>query len=54
MIIVAEAEAPWGGTRLSDMVKEINDTQLDEEDVLSDVVYYYDWKTKKLLQHDLY
>lgn len=34
--------------RLQKMVKEVNDTQLDEEDVLSDSVYYFDRNTGKV------
>lgn len=49
VIIVSETEAPWGGAGLSEMVEEINHTQVDEEDVLSDVAYYYDREKKKLL-----
>jgi len=49
VIIVSETEAPWGGAGLSEMVKEINHTQVDEEDILSDTAYYYDREKKKLL-----
>lgn len=49
VIIVSETEAPWGGVGLSEMVKEINHTQVDEEDILSDTAYYYDREKKKLL-----
>jgi len=49
VIIVSESEAPWGITGLSEMVKEINHTQVDEEDILSDTAYYYDREKKKLL-----
>ena len=34
--------------RLQQMVKEVNDTQLDAEDVLSDSVYYFDRNTGKV------
>lgn len=34
--------------KLQRMVKEVNDTQLDEEDVLSDSVYYFDRNTGKI------
>ncbi len=40
IIIVPESNSPCE-THLSEMVAEINQTQLDEEDVLSDRVYYY-------------
>ncbi len=33
---------------LSDMVKQVNDTQLSPEEILSDSVYYYDRYTKEL------
>jgi hypothetical protein len=49
VIIVAEAESPWGGVGLSEMVAEINRTQVDAEDILSDYAYYYDRDKKKLL-----
>ena len=49
VIIVSEKEAPWGGTGLSEMVREINRTQVDAEDILSDYAYYYDRDKKKLL-----
>lgn len=49
VIIVSQEEAPWGGAGLSDMVREINRTQVDEEDILSDTAYYYDREKKKLL-----
>lgn len=49
VIIVAEKDSPWGGVGLSEMVREINRTQVDAEDVLSDFAYYYDREKKKLL-----
>lgn len=49
VIIVSETDAPWGGAGLSEMVEEINRTQVDEEDILSDTAYYYDREKKKLL-----
>ena len=49
VIIVTAAEAPEGSAGLSDMVSEINKTQVDAEEVLSDHVYYYDRDKKKLL-----
>lgn len=49
VIIVPEKKAPWGGVGLSEMVQEINRTQVDDEDVLSDYAYYYDCEKKKLL-----
>lgn len=33
---------------LENMVREVNKTQLKEEEILSDRVYYYDWRSKKL------
>ena len=47
MIIIPESEAP-GKSELANMVAEINATQVEEEDVLSDNAYYYDRKLKKL------
>lgn len=49
VIVVSEKEAPWGGAGLSEMVREINHTQVEEEDILSDTAYYYDREKKKLL-----
>lgn len=49
VIIVSEKEAPWGGAGLSEMISEINRTQVEAEDVLSDFAYYYDREKKKLL-----
>ena len=49
VIIVTESESPWGEKGLSEMVSEINRTQVEEEDILSDSVYYYDRAKKKLL-----
>lgn len=48
MIIVPESEAP-GKEELSCLVKEINETQVDEEEVLSNQAYYYDRKKRRLL-----
>lgn len=47
VIIIPESEAP-GKKELAAMVAEINATQVEEEDVLSDNAYYYDRKLKKL------
>ena len=47
MIIVPESEAP-AQAELSRLVKEINETQVDPEEVLSNHAYYYDRKQKKL------
>ena len=40
-IIVAESEAP-GREELGSMIEEINETQVEAEEVLSDRAYYYD------------
>ena len=47
VIIVPESEAP-AQAELSRLVKEINETQVDPEEVLSNHAYYYDRKQKKL------
>ena len=47
VIIIPESEAP-GKKELAAMVAEINATQVEEEDVLSDNAYYYDRNLKKL------
>lgn len=46
-IIIPESMAP-DKDMLSEMVSEINHTQLDEEEVLSDQAYYYDRSHKRL------
>lgn len=47
VILVAENEAPER-EELEKLVKEMNETQVEEEEVLSDKVYYYDIETGKL------
>ncbi len=47
VIIIAESAAP-GQEELSDLVTEINTTQVDAEEVLSNHAYYYDRKKRKL------
>lgn len=47
MIIVPESKAP-GKEELAQLVKEINETQVEEEEVLSDNAYYYDRECGKL------
>lgn len=47
MIIVPESRSPKEDD-LNEMVKEINETQVDVEEVLSDHVYYYDCVTRQL------
>lgn len=49
VIVVSETDAPWGEDGLSEMVQEINRTQVEAEDVLSDNAYYYDREKKKLV-----
>ena len=46
-IIVAESEAP-GIEELGSMIEEINETQVEAEEVLSDRAYYYDRESGKL------
>lgn len=46
-IIVGESEAPESD-ELCSMIEEVNDTQLEAEEVLSDQAYYYDCDTGKL------
>lgn len=43
VILVPESIAPFRGT-LNKMVEEINETQVEEEEILSDHAYYYDCK----------
>ena len=47
MIIIPESNSP-SRVYLNEMVDEVNRTQLDEEEFLSDHVYYYDGKSKTL------
>lgn len=47
VIIIPESQAPDKQT-LSNMVLEINDTQLEPEDILSNHAYFYDWSTNVL------
>lgn len=49
VIIIPESEAP-GRKALIQMVTEINATQVETEEVLSDNAYYYDRETGKLLE----
>ncbi len=46
-IIVAESEAP-NKEELCSLIEEINETQVEAEEVLSDRAYYYDRETGKL------
>lgn len=48
MILVAKSYAV-DREELEEMVREINETQVDEEEVLSNKVYYYDRKTRKII-----
>lgn len=47
MIILPESNSP-SRTQLDEMVTELNQTQVDEEDFLSDYAYYYNIKTKTI------
>lgn len=47
VILVAESEAPER-EELKEMVKEMNETQVEEEEVLSNQVYYYDIDSGRL------
>ena len=49
VIIIPKSKAP-GKRELIEMVSDINATQVEEEDVLSDNAYYYDRRLKKLLE----
>lgn len=48
VILVAESEAPEK-EELEALVKEMNETQVEEEEVLSNQVYYYDRKSGRLI-----
>ena len=47
MIIVPESASP-GQRMLTEMLREVNETQVPDEDILSDHVYYYDRKERRL------
>lgn len=47
IIVIPESQAPCK-EHLMDMVREVNETQVDLEDILSDNVYYYDFASKTL------
>lgn len=47
MIIVPESNSP-SRAHLDEMITEVNQTQVDEEELLSECVYYYNCKTKTL------
>lgn len=49
VIIIPESKAP-GRKALIKMVTEINETQVEAEEVLSDNAYYYDRETDKLIE----
>ncbi len=48
VIIVPESASP-GRRSLDSLVKEVNETQVDQEDVLADHAYYYDRRKGRLL-----
>ena len=47
MVIIPESQSP-SKDELLEMVKEINETQVELEEVLSDNVYYYDFQKREL------
>ena len=47
VIIIAESQSP-SKDDLQDMVRDINETQVDAEELLSDTIYYYNFKEKAL------
>ncbi len=48
VIIIAESQSPKQED-LQDMVRDINETQVDIEEFLSDTIYYYNFKDRTLL-----
>lgn len=48
VIIIPESDAP-GQKKLSEIVTEINETQVDDEEVLSNNAYYYDREKRELV-----
>lgn len=47
MIILAESMAPKK-KEIEETIRDINETQVEDEEVLSDHVYYYNAQTKTL------
>lgn len=47
-VVIVPCSAELDLDELDEMVKEINDTQLDEEEVLSDHAYFVEYKTGKM------
>ena len=47
MILLADKGGDWG-RRLKEMVEEINVSQTEPEEVLSDSLYYYDRTEKSI------
>lgn len=47
MIIIPESNSP-SRAHLNEMIAEVNQTQVDDEEFLSECVYYYDRKTRTL------
>lgn len=48
LIIIPESKSP-NRIELDDMIAEINETQVDEEEVLSDRAYYFSRKENRLI-----
>ena len=46
LIIMPAEDGSLSLSKLSDMVKEINENHVKEEEILSDCAYYYDHKQK--------
>ena len=46
--LILPADGQYSAEELQDMVREINSTQLQPQEVLSDHVYYYDWALHRL------
>ena len=47
VVVISEEDSP-GRERLRTMVENVNETQMEEEDILSNHIYYYDREQKKL------
>lgn len=47
-VIIVPQNKGFEAEELNEMVKEVNATQVEEEEQLSDHAYYYDWKKKQL------
>lgn len=48
-VLLVPEQAGMCAEAFEQIVREINSTQIEREEILSDSVYYYDWKKKELM-----